>query len=214
MGLTRAHHALQRSRTIAPASPGSPAIPADFTTAGPFVDLWDLGRPNARYWWTVVPVIRDGTTYQDAELPQDACEAGRVGEFAKTSKPVVTSATSPYVSGLSAYGELVAARSSKPSFYRAALIGWQPAPGAIGYEVQWSKTRSPWKLASDPVYTAATSLLLDSLTPGTWYYRVRGIDPYVPGPVKQMSWSAPVAIKIAKPTFVVESSVTVRPVKK
>src|SRR6185437_5099560 len=32
------------------------AVPSSFTTAGPYVDLWDLGRPNSRYWWTVVPV--------------------------------------------------------------------------------------------------------------------------------------------------------------
>jgi hypothetical protein len=31
--------------------------------------------------------------------------------------------------------------------------------------------------------------------------------------VKQMSWSAPVAIKIARPKFLVETGVTVRPVK-
>jgi hypothetical protein len=191
------------------------AIPSDFTTAGPFVDLWDIGSPNGRYWWTVVPVIETTSGYRDLEVPQDACLAGRIGQFGKASQPTTTSARSPYASGLSASGELVAATSARPTFYRAALVGWEPAPGAIGYEVQWSKTRRPWKTASgEPVYTAATSLLLDSLTPGTWYYRVRGIDPYVRGPVKQMSWSAPVAIKIAKPTFIVESAVTVRPVKK
>jgi hypothetical protein len=190
------------------------AIPADFTTAGPFVDLWDIGSPNGRYWWTVVPVIETSTGYRDLEVPQDACLAGRIGQFGKASQPITTSGLSPYASGLSASGELIAAKSAKPTFYRAALIGWEPAPGAIGYEVQWSKTKSPWKSASAaPVYTAATSLLLDSLTPGTWYYRVRGIDPYVRGPVKQMSWSAPVAIKIARPKFFVETGVTVRPVK-
>ncbi len=147
-------------------------------------------------------------------MPQDACLAGRVGQFTKASQPTTTSALSPYVSGLSASGELIAAKSATPTFYRAALVGWEPAPGAIGYEVQWSKTKSPWKSASAaPVYTAATSLLLDSLTPGTWYYRARGIDPYVRGPVKQMSWSAPVAIKIARPKFLVETGVVVRPVK-
>jgi hypothetical protein len=190
------------------------AIPADFTTNGPFVDLWDIGSPNGRYWWTVVPVMQTSTGYRDLEVPQDACLAGRVGQFGKASQPTTTSALSPYASGLSASGELIAAKSAMPTFYRAALIGWEPAPGAIGYEVQWSKTKSPWKMASKvPVYTAATSLLLDSLTPGTWYYRVRGIDPYVRGPFKQMSWSAPVAIKIAKPKFLVESGVTVRPIK-
>jgi hypothetical protein len=190
------------------------AIPADFTTDGPFVDLWDIGSPNGRYWWTVVPVIQTSTGYRDLEVPQDACLAGRIGQFTKASQPTTTSGLSPYASGLSASGELIAAKSATPTFYRAALIGWEPAPGAIGYEVQWSKTKSPWKRASPaPVYTAATSLLLDTLTPGTWYYRARGIDPYVRGPVKQMSWSAPVAIKIARPKFLVETGVTVRPVK-
>ncbi len=181
---------------------GSSTVPAEFTTDGPFIDLWDLGRPNARYWWTVVPVIKDGSTYQDAALPQDMCAAGRVAELTRTSKPVVISETArPFVSGLSGPGTLVAAASAKPSLYRGALISWVPAAGAIGYEVQWSKKSSPWKAALAPAYTAATSLLVDTLAPGTWYYRVRGIDPYVPGPVKQMSWSAPVGITIAKPTL-------------
>jgi hypothetical protein len=184
-------------------------------TEGPFIDLWDLGQPTARFWWTVVPVVTDGLTYQDAALPQDMCAAGRVAELARTSKPVLLSATArPFVSGLSGPGALAAATSAKPSLYRAALISWLPAPGATGYEVQWSKKSSPWKTALSPAYTAATSLLVDTLTPGTWYYRVRGIDPYVPGPVKQMSWSAPVGITITKPRFAVESGVTVRPAKK
>ena len=63
------------STTTAVVSP----VPEEFTTTGPFVDLWDLGRTNARYWWTVVPVtIRAAGKYQDAESPQDACAAGDV----------------------------------------------------------------------------------------------------------------------------------------
>ncbi len=189
------------------------AVPAEFTTNGPYVDLWDLGRTNARYWWTVVPVnVRSGK-YQDAETPQDACAAGDVMEFVRTSQPTTTSLTSPFASGLSRFGELVAARTLTPTFYRAALIGWQPAKGATGYEVQWSRTRTPWR-AKAAVFTASTSMLLDELTPGTWFYRVRGIDPYVAGPVKQMTWSTPVKITIAKPKFLVQSGVTTRKVKK
>jgi hypothetical protein len=202
------------SATSTTGGSGSSNIPAEFTAPGPFVDLWDLGRPNARYWWTVVPVVKDGTTYQDAVLPQDVCKAGRVAQFAKMTRPVVTSATRPYVSGLSADGSLVAASSAKPSLYRAALVSWLPAPGAVGYEVQWSKTRSPWKTVDPPVFTAATSLLADTLTPGTWYYRVRGIDPYVPGPVKQMTWSKPIQLTLVRPKFLVQTGVTVKPVKK
>ena len=93
-----------------------------------------------------------------------------------------------------------------PSFFRAALVAWVPAPGATGYEVQWSRTKYPWKSASTtPFYTAATSVLLEGLEPGTWYYRVRGIDPYVPGPVKELTWSTPVEIRLVKPSFAVKS---------
>ena len=196
-------------------------LPSGFTATGALVDLWDSGWPTGRYYWTVVPVravtTTTGVQYYDAEVPQDACAAGRVGEFGKTSQPATTSQTSrPYISGLSPNGELVAAQSATPSFYRAALVAWAPALGAIGYEVQWSKTKYPWKTASTtPYYTAATSLLLEGLATGTWYYRVRGIDPYIPGPVKQMTWSSPVRIRLIKPTFTVQDgSVTTRPVKK
>ena len=103
-------------------------------------------------------------------------------------------------------GTLVAATGPKPTFYRAALIAWAPALGATGYEVQWSRTKYPWRTAGKPYYTAATSVLLEGLTPGTWYYRVRGIDPYVPGPVKEMSWSEPVEIVLAKPRYSVETT--------
>jgi hypothetical protein len=231
---------------------GTSATPPGSATSGPAIDLWDLGRANARYWWTVVPVtttaggsgtatttttttttttpattITPGTSsgsgaanaaseYQDLQSPQDACEAGRVMRFVKTTAPVVTSATLPFVSGLSPLGDLVAARTMQPSFYRAPLVAWEPVPGATAYELQWSKTRTPWRPASKtPVYTAGTSALLDDLGPGTWYYRIRGIDPYMPGPIKQMTWSTPQRLKLTKPRFVIEDgSVTTRRVKR
>ena len=172
-------------------------IPAAFAATGAQVDLWDSGWPSGRYYWTVVPVrevpsLSGAMQYIDAEVPQDACAAGRVAAFGKASQPTAASASTPYISGLSPSGDLVAAQTARPAFYRAALIAWEPALGATGYEVQWSKTKYPWKSASTtPTYTAATSMLLEGLTPGVWYYRIRGIDPYVPGPVKQMTWSTP-----------------------
>ena len=198
---------------------GDVRLPTDFTASGALVDLWDSGWPTGRYYWTVVPVrevvTQTSVKYYDAEVPQDACAAGRVAEFGKASQPATTFQTRPYASGLSPNGELVAAQAAVPSFYRAALVAWAPALGATGYEVQWSKTRYPWKAAAAPLYTAATSVLLEGLTPGTWYYRVRGIDPYVPGPVKQMTWSSPVRIMLVKPRFSVQDgSVTTRRVKK
>jgi hypothetical protein len=201
------------------ASTSSAALPADFAAAGSPVDLWDSGWPSGRYYWTVVPVkevtTSGGVQYVDAEVPQDACAAGRVLSFGKTSQPATTSETRPFASGLSPAGDLVAARTMAPAFYRAALIAWEPALGATGYEVQWSRTRYPWKPVASPYYTAATSMLLEDLAPGVWYYRVRGIDPYLAGPIKQMTWSAPQRLTLVKPRFSIQDGrVITKPVKR
>ena len=139
--------------------------------------------------------------YWDLELPQDVCAAGRVQAFGKGSMPLVASSTSPYVSGLSPQGRLTSATTARPSFYGAPLVAWQPALGADQYQVQWSKTQYPWVTKGEK-FTYATSALL-TLDPGTWYYRVRGVNFSMPGTARAMSWSAPVGLRVAKPTFAV-----------
>jgi hypothetical protein len=176
------------------------------------VDLPDTAWPSGGYYWTVVPVIwvpketdaapiagqGGAIEYRETELPQDACQSGRVQRFGKTSAPVVTSTTKPFASGLSSKGRLISAARSTPSFYGAPLVAWRPALGAEEYEVQWSKSANPWRPVSS-VKTGATSVLLP-LTPGLWYYRVRGYNYALPKR-PQMAWSAPVALKVTKPTF-------------
>jgi hypothetical protein len=139
--------------------------------------------------------------YWDLELPQDVCAAGRVQSFGKGSMPLVASSTSPFVSGLSPQGRLTSAASARPSFYGSPLVAWEPALGADQYQVQWSKTRYPWVKVGEK-FTYATSALL-TLEPGVWYYRVRGVNFSLPGSARAMSWSAPVGVKVAKPTFAV-----------
>jgi hypothetical protein len=146
-------------------------------------------------------VIKPGGNleYRDEELTQDACASGRVLTFRKSSAPALTESGRPFASGLSPTGRLVAASSGRPSFYGAPLVAWQPASGAAGYELQWSRTPYPWRKAGS-IITPATSAVL-SLKPGRWYYRVRGIDLDIPGARQGMTWSTPVSIRIAKPTF-------------
>jgi hypothetical protein len=190
-------------------SSGSGTAPVTNAT----VDLPDTAWPTGGYYWTVVPVIwlpkDNGSTpppagqgspieYRETELPQDACQSGRVQRFGKTSAPVVTSSTRPFASGLSSKGRLISAARSTPSFYGAPLVAWQPALGAAEYEVQWSKSANPWRPTAS-VKTGATSALLP-LTPGLWYYRVRGYNYALPKR-PQMAWSDPVALKVTKPTF-------------
>lgn len=144
--------------------------------------------------------------YHDAELPQDACAAGRIGSFGKASQPVVTATSAPYISGLTPAGRLIAAAGARPAFYGSPLVAWQPALGADEYQLQWSRTRYPWKPVDPKTgakyerLTFATSALLP-LAPGTWYYRVRGLDFSLPGTARAMSWSNPVVIVVAKPVF-------------
>jgi hypothetical protein len=141
-----------------------------------------------------------GIKYHDAELAQDACASGRMLSFGKTNDPAVTGqAATPYVSGLSPTGTLVAAKTKSPKFYGTPLIAWQPTLATDHYEVQWSHTRYPWRTAGSG-QTFSTSALLP-LRPGTWYYRVRGIDALMAGTKTGLSWSDPVRLVVTKPRF-------------
>ena len=198
----------------APVSSGSGSSAAAATPVGAKVDLWDTSWPAGGYYWTVVPVVviakqtdppaLPGTAllveYRETELPQDACQSGRVMRFGKTSPPVAASARSPFASGLSPRGLLVTASTVKPSFYGTPIVAWQPALGATSYEVQWSKSEYPWK-AVGSVKTPSTSVVLP-LTPGTWFYRVRGLNSGLPKR-PQMSWSDALGVKVATPSFTV-----------
>jgi hypothetical protein len=167
------------------------------------VDLPDVDTSSTRYFWTVVPVgiivDEDGTfTYYDAESPQDACESGRMASFGKESRPVITTAGTPYVSGLSPKGRLLAQAGRRPVVYSTPLIAWRPVVGATAYEVQWSRTKYPWRSRGSALTYATSSVL--QLGTGVWYYRVRGLNAAQVG-TPAMSWSAPVAVKVVRPTF-------------
>ena len=153
------------------------------------------------------PVVRAGSTlqYVDAELPQDVCAAGRVQRVGIASQPSLTSAQTPFATGLSSTGRLTSAvQTSK--FYGSPLVAWTPAYNADLYEIQYSKAKYPFKAEIDPRSTVRGYLTFDTsdvlpLSSGTWYYRVRGIDFSLPTGVQQMSWSDPERIVVSPPTF-------------
>jgi hypothetical protein len=167
------------------------------------VDLPDVDSSSTRYFWTVVPVgiivAEDGSfTYYDAESPQDACESGRMASFGKESRPVITTSGTPYVSGLSPKGRLLAQAGRRPVVYSTPLIAWRPVVGATAYEVQWSRTKYPWRSRGSALTYATSSVL--QLDTGLWYYRIRGLNAAQVG-TPAMTWSAPVAVKVVRPTF-------------
>jgi hypothetical protein len=157
------------------------------------------------------PVNRAGGSiiYQDMELPQEACAAGRVQRFGISSEPSLTTGSAPFATGLSPSGRLTSA-STTPSFYGSPLVAWTPAFGADIYEVQYSKSKYPFKPEIDPrskttgELTWSTSDVLPfrgSAMAGTWWYRVRGIDYNLPTGVQQMGWSDPEKLVVTKPAF-------------
>jgi hypothetical protein len=177
--------------------------------------LWDTDWPTGRYYWTVVPTIpiivyddlasvgsgKGRIEYHDVLFGQDMCAAGQVMTFGKTSQ-VVTAGESgvPFVSGMSPEGEVVAAKTKQPSFFGRIVVAWKPAPGARFYEIQWSRQPYRWRTAGKRI-TPATQVQL-ALSPGKWFYRVRGIDPTLPGP-GGLTWSDPLEVEITAPSFTV-----------
>jgi hypothetical protein len=191
---------------------GTSASTAPAATPAAKVDLPDTAWPTGGYYWTVVPVVVEPVPtsvpvippapvlvrYRETELPQDACQTGRVMRFGKATPPVVTSSSRPFASGLSPKGRLTSAARATPSFYGTPLVAWESVLGAQEYEIQWSKSANPWRPLGSLV-TAATSSMLP-LEPGNWYYRVRGYNhSLLKRP--QMAWSTPTPLKVSKPTF-------------
>lgn len=191
-------------------SPGGTSTIAVGGSVGPPVDLWDVNWPRSGYYWTVVGVrvylAADGSVnYQDLALPQDVCAAGRVQRFGISSQPTLTTAQAAFATGLSAEGRLISAART-PAFYSQPLIAWTPALNASAYEIQWSKSLYPFNPEVDPrtkakgYLTFSTSAVLP-LDPGTYWYRVRGIDFNLPTGVQQMAWSDAEKLVVTAPTF-------------
>jgi hypothetical protein len=184
---------------------GTPVTAADAGTTG--LDLWDTYWPSGGYYWTVVPVFArpdpaDSSKileYRDIQLAEDVCRAGGAVRFGKVSRPALVADRAPFASGLSPDGKLVPARRAVPSFYGAPLVAWQPVLAAHEYQVQWSRSLSPWRTQPGAFTTAATSAILP-LKAGLWFYRVRGMNYMLPGR-PEMTWSKPVALRIVKPRF-------------
>ena len=102
------------------------------------------------------------------------------------------------MTGLSPSGRVLSASGARSSFYGAPLVAWTPSSGATKYDLEWSRTSNPWQAAGQ-MRTAATSAVLP-LKPGTWYYRVRGLNPWLPKNAR-LRWSGPMRVQIAPPTF-------------
>ncbi len=183
--------------TVGPSASGKTVTATG--VVGPTVDLWDVNWPGAGYYWTVVGVTKtvDGV-FQDLELPQDVCAAGRVQRLGILSQPTLTSKHGAFATGLSANGRLVSAAQTA-KFYGQPLVAWTAALGGTNYEVQWSHKSYPFA-PKGTRYTFGTSAVLP-LTPGTWFYRVRGFDYNLPTGAQAMAWSLPTKLVVTAPKF-------------
>ena len=112
---------------------------------------------------------------------------------------MTTTAGTPYISGLSPSGRLLASVTHKPVVYGTPLVAWKPATAPTSYRCSGrgrSIRGSP--AGSKPTFSTSTVL---NLKPGHWYYRVRGLNSGALR-VPFMRWSAAgAASRVAKPTF-------------
>ena len=119
--------------------------------------------------------------------------------FGKASSPVVAGQGTAYASGQSPTGRLIATAGNRP-FYGHPLVAWLPAPGADTYEVEWSPSRYPWRAVKRVAVDGGTATTLP-LKPGSWWYRIRGINSALPQDHQFMSWSPPLHLSVSKPKF-------------
>ena len=134
--------------------------------------------------------------------PEAACRAAVAGFVKGANGPWLGRATAPFATGLSTSGRAVSSES-RGRFYGSPVVSWGPVSGATRYDVQWSRSEDPWRTV-ESVRTYATAASLP-LKPGTWWYRVRGVNGTVQGDPR-LSWSAPARVSIAAPTFTVVES--------
>jgi hypothetical protein len=140
--------------------------------------------------------------YHDMALPQDLCAAGEVWPFGMQSAPLTTTANTPFISGLAGGTRVVSAASQRPSFQELPVITWKPAMSAVSYEVQLSRKLYPWGTARSVTSVVPSAVLpLKRKDVGTWYYRVRGVNPNLVGPAQKLSWSKPAKIRISGDHF-------------
>src|SRR5581483_11126314 len=72
--------------TLGPSASGTTVTAA--AVIGPPLDLWDVNWPSSGYYWTVVGVDEIAKdVYQDLELQQDVCAAGRIQRLGISSEP-------------------------------------------------------------------------------------------------------------------------------
>ena len=87
-----------------------------------------------------------------------------------------------------------AARKS-PQLLELPLITWQPAIGAQSYEIELSHKAYPWEAVRKQTSIVTSAVLnLTRSDVGTWFYRVRGVNPNLVAGAQKMTWSPSVEV--------------------
>ncbi len=187
--------------------------------AAPKIDLPDTAWPTGGYYWTVVPVhivLKPPDTppaaslgapaaipieYRESELPQDACQSGRVLRFGKTNPPVVTGAQAalrerPVPQGQARLGDPLDAVLLRHAARRVAAGARRT--GVRGAVEPDGRTRSSRSRTSRR--RRRRRCCRSRRAPGTTASAASTRSlPKQP----QLAWSAPVKLKVAKPVFTV-----------
>ena len=93
--------------------------------------------------------------------------------------------------------------TSKPRFFGSPLVTWDPASGAVAYQVQWSRSNVPVAAGRLGAHGGHVGVL--PLTPGVLVVPRPRDQPLAAGS-QLMTWSTPVPIVITQPTFSVTAT--------
>ena len=99
-------------------------------------------------------------------------------------------------------GRVVSAARRSPALLELPLVSGSRPSARIDYEIELSRKPYPWKAVHKQTSVVNSVVLnLRKQDVGTWYYRVRGVNPNLVGPAKKMAWSTPVQIRITGDRF-------------
>jgi hypothetical protein len=67
--------------------------------------------------------------------------------------------------------------------------------------VQWGHKAYPFTAVGRITTPTSSTAYVLPVGPGSWYYRVRGLNAFIPGKQPFMSWSDPTKLVVTRPSF-------------
>ena len=156
--------------------------------------------PSAQCRYTTRAASSPRTDTRTRSSPRTRASRDASRSSGRSPRPVVAAQGTPVRIGSLAERAPGRGRWSAELFYGSPIVAWRPAPGQRRIRSSGHERSTPWRSARRLDVTAGTSVSLP-LKSGSYWYRVRGVDPAMPTGRQFMTWSTPLSITVAQPKF-------------